>query len=119
MNLLADENVDEPIVDWLSTLPINFRSVPRTMPGVSDTQILRVAREENRVILTNDLDFGELVYRQQLPVTGIILLRVKPPLPEVRLAVLQRHWSEIIAKASGNFIVAMQHKLRIRPLLQP
>jgi predicted nuclease of predicted toxin-antitoxin system len=111
--------VDEPIVNWLSTLQINFRSIRRTLPGITDTQVIKVASDESRIILTNDLDFGELAFRRHLHMAGIVLLRVKPPLPEVRLKVLQRHWDEISVKAAGNFIVVTQHKLRVRPLLSP
>jgi predicted nuclease of predicted toxin-antitoxin system len=116
MNLLADENVDEPIVEWLLTLGINFRSIRRTMPGISDFEVIAVAEAEDRIILTNDLDFGELVFHRNLSTAGIILLRVKPPLPEVRLTVLRRHWDEIILKARGNFMVVTRYKLRVRPI---
>jgi predicted nuclease of predicted toxin-antitoxin system len=117
MKLLADENVDEPIVDWLVAMGVDLSSIRRTRPGLSDPQVVEVARAEERVILTNDLDFGELVFRRRMGAAGIILLRVNPPLPDVRLAVLQRHWDEIASKAVGHFIVVTQRKLRIRPLI--
>ena len=116
MKLLADENVDEPIVDWLDTLGVDLKSIRRTHPGKSDTEVLAIAVAEGRIILTNDLDFGELVFLRGMEVAGIILLRVKPPHPNVRLEVLKQHWNEIVAKAPGNFVVVTQRKLRVRPI---
>jgi predicted nuclease of predicted toxin-antitoxin system len=117
MKLLADENIDEPIVDWLLTLSIDLIAVRRSMPGITDTKVMEIARTTNRIILTNDLDFGELIFHQKLSSAGIILLRVHPPLPMERLRVLQQHWTDIALKAEGHFLVATERKLRIRPLL--
>jgi len=46
---------------------------------MTDADILRLATHENRVVLTADKDFGELVYRQKIPAVGVILLRFRAP----------------------------------------
>jgi predicted nuclease of predicted toxin-antitoxin system len=38
--------------------------------------VLKRADRDNRLLLTEDKDFGDLVFRQALPVPGIILLRI-------------------------------------------
>jgi predicted nuclease of predicted toxin-antitoxin system len=116
MNFLADENVDAPIVQWLQTRGTNFLSIRHSSPGISDREVIALAAAQDRIILTNDLDFGELIFHRGLTSAGIILVRVNPPLPSLRLAAIQQHWEQILEHARGNFIVVTLHKLRIRPL---
>jgi len=117
MKLLADENVDAPIVNWLKTQGLDLLSIRETYPGISDEEIIVRAAAEDRVILTNDLDFGELVFHRAMSAAGIILVRVHPPLPSTRLAAIQTHWDEIMRHAQGNFLVVTRRRLRLRPLL--
>jgi len=42
-------------------------------------EVLRTAFAENRILITNDKDFGEKAYRERLPHKGVILLRGVPP----------------------------------------
>ena len=43
--------------------------------GLPDREILRLAHAEQRVLITNDRDFGDLVFRQGMPHSGVIYLR--------------------------------------------
>ena len=43
--------------------------------GATDDEVLLAAYDEGRILLTEDKDFGELVYRLKKPSRGIILLR--------------------------------------------
>jgi predicted nuclease of predicted toxin-antitoxin system len=38
--------------------------------------VLAIATAEQRVLLTNDKDFGELIFRRRLPHAGVILFRL-------------------------------------------
>ena len=51
-------------------------------PGLNDRTILEHANRDDRVIVTFDKDFGELVFRESLAVRGLILLRFTPISPE-------------------------------------
>lgn len=118
MKFLADENVDAPIIEWLRAIGVDVLSARQTMPGTADQQLITVAQQQQRIILTNDLDFGELIYHHSQCTAGVVLLRVRPAIPSIRLAVLQRHWQEVVLKVPGNFIVVTHRKLRVRPIPQ-
>jgi predicted nuclease of predicted toxin-antitoxin system len=45
-------------------------------PRAADTEVMNRADRENRLLLTEDKDFGDLVFRQARPVPGIVLLRI-------------------------------------------
>jgi predicted nuclease of predicted toxin-antitoxin system len=75
---LADENNPLKTVQSLRMKGINIISITETSPGLSDKQVLETANRQNRIIITFDTDFGNLVIRQKLKTKGIILLRFKP-----------------------------------------
>lgn len=90
--------------------------VVESMQGASDSDVLRRAQEEGRILLTEDKDFGELVYRLHRRVPGIILLRFdskQRALKRSRLLALLRRESERLQQA---FAVLDADKARIRPL---
>ena len=59
MILLADEGVDKPIVDQLRSSGFDVHYILETDPGSVDEDVLRIANEESRILLTQDKDFGE------------------------------------------------------------
>ncbi|MCM8779164.1 MAG: DUF5615 family PIN-like protein, partial [Candidatus Omnitrophica bacterium] len=42
-----------------------------------DTKLFEIANREKRILITNDKDFGEIVFFQKKIIYGIILFRVK------------------------------------------
>jgi predicted nuclease of predicted toxin-antitoxin system len=75
MKLLADESVDAPIVACLRAAGHEVISIAEETPGIEDSQVLHRALAEQCVLLSADKDFGELVFRHQLPHVGVLLLR--------------------------------------------
>ena len=82
MNLLADENIDGAIVRWLREQGSDVLWAAETARATSDPVLLAMAREQSRVLLTSDLDFGQMVFRQRLGSAGIVLLRFRVPAEE-------------------------------------
>ena len=76
MNFVADEIVDQPIVIGLRRQGHFVLAIGEVAPRSDDTEVLRRAREVGAVLLTNDKDFGELIFRQRLHSGGVLLLRL-------------------------------------------
>ncbi len=83
----------------------------------SDDDLLDIAREEQRILITDDKDFGELIFRKRLATSGIVLFRLRNPSIVARLERLAEVWSAIETRAPGRFIVISDRKVRIRNLL--
>ena len=47
----------------------------------SDEEVLALARAEGRIVISEDKDFGALVFRRKLPHAGVLLLRLPHSLP--------------------------------------
>lgn len=81
-------------------------------PG--DDEIIRVAFEDRRILITLDKDFGELAVLRRLPHAGIIRLVDIPARQQaaVCLRALAQHGAELRA---GAIVTAEPGRLRVRP----
>jgi predicted nuclease of predicted toxin-antitoxin system len=113
---LVDECVDVSLVVQLRQMGHDVGYMSDIEPRATDSEVLRRAHEENRLLLTEDKDFGELVIRQARPVAGVMLLRIAPErrsLKGMRLkAAIDRFGDALI----GRYTVVEETRFRFRPL---
>jgi predicted nuclease of predicted toxin-antitoxin system len=86
------------------------------MRGAVDAEILQRAFAEDRILLTEDKDFGELVYRLRYPARGIILLRFNSLDRDLKIARLRQLLASESERLPGLFVVLEADKVRLRPL---
>jgi predicted nuclease of predicted toxin-antitoxin system len=75
MRLVADESCDFSIVIGVRFAGHDVVSITETMPGVDDETVIELARSERRLLLTEDKDFGQLVFAATKENSGVILIR--------------------------------------------
>lgn len=78
MKLRIDENISPEIISHLRTLKYNVKSIRECCKGFDDEKVVKIALKEERLIVTYDLDFGEL-YRKFGASSLILRLRTKNP----------------------------------------
>jgi len=62
MNFLADESCAGPVIRALREAGHDVVAIAEVAKGATDEQVLERAVNEKRVLITEDRDFGELVY---------------------------------------------------------
>lgn len=78
LSFLADENISPESADYLESLGYSCHSLRRDGPWrLSDREIVALAKREKRVILTHDVDFGEIYYFAEKQQLGILVLRLR------------------------------------------
>lgn len=117
MKFLADENLEKLIVEWLREEGYDVIYIPEKVPSIKDEQIIQLANEEDRILITNDKDFGELVFRNGQMTSGIILIRSQDERSQKKLELVKKVLKEIKNKLSGNFIVVNEDGIRIKEIL--
>jgi predicted nuclease of predicted toxin-antitoxin system len=91
LSFLADENISPESADHLETLGYPCRALCRSGPRqLSDREIVALAKREGRIILTHDLDFGQIYYLSERGQVGVLVLRLHHQTIEVVNNVLQR-----------------------------
>jgi predicted nuclease of predicted toxin-antitoxin system len=77
MNILLDENVDIRLKAALVALGHDVTAIVTDYShSLTDEQVLAIAVSEERLLVTNDRDFGELIVRSQAKHRGVIYLRL-------------------------------------------
>ena len=80
------------------------------LQSAKDEAVLKIAHENNALLLTEDKDFGELVFRLRLPHSGILLIKIEDAHLKISLVIdaVVEHYKELI----GKFSVINGKKLR-------
>lgn len=116
MKYLADENVHSGIVAWLRGQGLDVKWSAETQRGWSDADLLSLATREQRIIITDDLDFGDLVFHQRSPALGVVILRLQASTIAQRLDRLNQVWAALHGEFSGRFVVITKDRVRVRAL---
>ena len=113
---LADECVAAPLVERLRTLGHDVCYIAEFASGHLDAAVVALAQQQARLVLTEDKDFGELVFRRGHAVPGLVLIRIDPeraPLRGKRLeAAIERFGDGLL----GRYTVIEESRFRSRPL---
>ena len=94
---------------------ISFVSVERRRLRPTK-QSLAMARTEDRVLLTEDRDFGQLVIQQQLPVLGVVLIELDVLSNDAEAARVLSVFQSTGIDMAGNLVVIEPSRTRVRPL---
>ena len=89
VKFLADENLAKDLVNSLKNMTeevLWIRDSPHQ--GIDDESIIKLAIQENYVILKHDKGFGQLFYFQNRGQLSIIILEVIEPYPAESLQLL-------------------------------
>ena len=83
-----------------------------------DTVLLGVAVEEQRILLTEDNDFGELVFRRigRFALPGLVLLRIASERRQTKWARLFEAIRDYGDRMTGHFTVVGESRVRLRAI---
>jgi predicted nuclease of predicted toxin-antitoxin system len=93
---------------------ITSSSLLNRLPGIDDEAVLHKSRESKAVLLTADKDFGDLVFRQHIVHSGVVLVRLSGLEPEQKAALVSRVFFQHERALYGAFSVLSPRALRIR-----
>lgn len=116
MRLLADENVDRAVVEWLRSRPLDVAWIAELDPGASDQSVGALAILEARVLITFDRDFGEMVFRHGLRLPGVLFARPRAARTQALVHWFANLWPQVEPHLPGNFVIASPSRLRVRPI---
>ncbi|HEX5228518.1 MAG TPA: DUF5615 family PIN-like protein [Bryobacteraceae bacterium] len=114
MNIVADENVDKQIVDRLRRDGHNVTWVAELEPGINDNAVLLRSRNLSAILITADKDFGELVFRQHLHHSGVLLLRLAGLKPDQKAGIVAEVFQSHAEELRDRFSVVSRRSIRLR-----
>jgi len=116
VRFLADENVERAVVEFLRSKGYEVFYVAETSPSISDTVVLEYAKTNGMIVITNDKDFGEMLYLNKKISAGILLIRSKIETAQAKVELVKVALERAGDKIRGHFVVVSERGIRIRPL---
>ena len=113
MNFLADESCAGPVIRALREAGHDVVAIAEVAKGASDEQVLQRALKNQRVLITEDRDFGELVNAQRLPSTGVILLRFDSRARRIKAPTVVDAVAKLGSRLKNAFAVVEPGRVRI------
>jgi predicted nuclease of predicted toxin-antitoxin system len=118
MKFLADMGISPRLVEELRKREHDaVHLIDEGLNRLPDGDILQKARQENRILLTHDLDFGELLAASGGELPSVIIFRLK----DMRAPNVSKHLFSIISQQAevlnqGAVLSVTEKKVRIRRL---
>ncbi len=116
MRWLADECVAAPLVVFLRTGGHDVFYVAESAAGLNDSDVISLALREDRLLLTEDKDFGDLVFRRKRLVPGVVLMRTDFNNSEQKKLRLEAVVARYGAGLFGRYTVVEEGRVRSRRL---
>jgi predicted nuclease of predicted toxin-antitoxin system len=114
VRFLVDESCDFAVVRSLRSAGYDVVAVTESFPSAPDIEVLRVAAEEDRILITEDSDFGEWVFAHRERMKGVLFIRFPgnalSGLGETVVLLIEKHGMDLV----GNFTVLQPGRARIR-----
>ena len=117
MRLLADENVSLPSILLLREHGVDVASVLETHSGLSDPDVIRLARRLDRALVTFDSDIGERIYKDgDPPPPGVLYLRFAQSDAGETARVVLRVLALDTFRLAESFVTYRNGRVRHQPL---
>ena len=116
MKFLADEGVEGLIVQSLRDAGFDTLHIMEMVRGITDEEVLAIAKNEDRILITRDKDFGELVFLLGKLHAGIILNRLAGLKTEKKVELLLEVLDTYADELYGSFTVIQPSNVRIRKM---
>ncbi len=97
---------------WLRTQSHEVFSVYDEARGITDDDITIKAYTEHWILITNDKDFGEKVYRERRPHHGVVFLRLEDERAVVKIETLRRLLQSYAEQLPDRFVVVTETRVR-------
>ena len=112
MRFLVDECTGPKVAQWLRDQGHEVFSVYEEARGLDDSAILSKAFSENWILMTNDRDFGEKVFRELHPHRGVVFLRLSDEGPAAKIDAIRRLLESYADQLPDRFVVVTEFQVR-------
>lgn len=102
------------MIRTLRAVGYSVKSIAELSPSLPDEAVLELAVAENRLLITEDKDFGEWVFAHRQAMTGVLLIRypasIRSSMTAAVIDLVRGHAPDL----DGSFTVLEPGRARIR-----
>ena len=113
MRFIVDECSGPLVAEHLKKEGHIVFSVYEEARGIDDEKVLRLAFEGDYILITNDKDFGDLIFRLKMKHKGVILLRLEDERATNKIKILDGVLKKYSNNIKANFCVVTEKTVRV------
>lgn len=115
MYFLANENFPRPSTIILRENGFSVKSIQEDSPGIADEEVIKIALDNNLIILTFDRDYGEIIFKYSINnPPAVIFFREKGAVPEFAALYLLNLLANTDITLFATFTVIEEKNIRQR-----
>lgn len=115
MQFLANENFPFPSIKLLRAAGYDIKSIAEDFQGITDPEVIQIALKENRIILTFDKNYGELLFKNTVATPpAVVFFRFKGLEPIYAGTILKSILESQAVKLPNCFTVIEENNIRQR-----
>lgn len=114
MKFVVDESTGRSVADFLDEKGFDTVYVGEEMRSAEDDEVMDFASKENRIVVTNDKDFGRKTVKEGRSTEGVLLLRLKIETPGNKIESVRNILENHREKLEGNLVVAKEDQVKVR-----
>ena len=118
LTFIADENIDQIIVQGLRRIGHSVDHIGEFHAGMSDEDVLSLSRQRQAVLITADKDFGQLVFLHGQAYSGVMFLSLSGVSPEEKQQIVVDVVATYGSQLVGEFAVVTPSSVRLRRFFQ-
>ena len=116
MKWLADACVDARLVEALQKAECDIRQSASQELALPDEDVLKIAYKEDRILLTDDKDFGEWIVRRKSPVHGLVFVRIESVEIELKIVRVVSLYKLLGDSLRGKILIIGPERYRLRSI---
>jgi predicted nuclease of predicted toxin-antitoxin system len=113
VELVADESCAGPVIRALRAAGHDVFAIAESASGANDEAVMARAFGEGRVLITEDRDFGELVYARGQSAAGVIFVKFPSQVRQAKPAAVVEALARLGARLREGFIVVEPGRVRV------
>jgi len=114
IKFLIDVGVGKDVEDYIIQQGYDVKAIRLLDPSMPDEEIILLAYREERMVITMDKDFGELVYQSTKKHCGVLLLRLEDATGTEKVHIIANILHHHADQLDSHFCVFQKGRLRIR-----
>jgi predicted nuclease of predicted toxin-antitoxin system len=114
--IIFDENVEEYWIQLIKSRGYEYFSIRESCFGITDREVIEIAKNKKGLIITEDKDFGELLFSYGVEKVSILFMRYDQPHYQQIEKYFLKCIDDYIRNPEACFITITKNKIRNRKI---
>jgi predicted nuclease of predicted toxin-antitoxin system len=114
--IIIDENIEEYWIQLIKSKGYDYYSIRENCPGISDLEVIEIVRKLEGILITEDKDFGELLFSYGVDKVAVLFIRFDQPQYNQIEKYLLKSIDDYLYKPETCFITITKNKIRNRKI---